>query len=389
MKTSTFFLLMVGTVALGREVPRNDGKPDRNPKKGGDIQPKFAQEEEWSGSWPDYSSWSSMGSWSNMGSSSSDMGSWSSDMGSWSSDMGSWSSYMGSSSSAWQTDGPATGKPTDGKPVTSKPTSKPVTSKPDGSCHCGAANHNRIVGGTEVSPAHKYPWQVGLKIRGGGSYWCGGSIINDRYVLTAAHCFFNTQGERESDEGLVVGVGDHNMVTDKDDVSGVTRLVAAEKVILHPEYKSSGYDYDVAVIKLAEKLSMTKEVGPVCLPNDPSLTYAGVKAISSGWGTTSSGGSQPNKLMEVELPILEPSCWNMKGISERMLCAGYRKGGKDTCQGDSGGPLVVDDMGKYRQVGVVSWGNGCAGKNSPGVYARVTKFLNWIKTNTADGTYCA
>jgi len=240
-----------------------------------------------------------------------------------------------------------------------------------------------------VSPPHKYPWQIGLKIRGGSTYWCGGSIINDRYVLTAAHCFFDASGNRESDEGLVVGVGDHDMTNTNDDVDGATKLVDAAKVILHPKYKPSGYDYDVAVIRLKDRLSLTKEVGTVCLPSDVSNTYAGAKGISSGWGTTSSGGEQPNKLLEVELPILDEKCWGMNGISERMLCAGYKKGGKDTCQGDSGGPLVVKDSTKYYQVGVVSWGNGCAGKNSPGVYARVTKFLSWIKTNTADGTYCS
>ncbi|XP_037801279.1 trypsin-1-like [Penaeus monodon] len=104
-------------------------------------------------------------------------------------------------------------------------------------------------------------------------------------------------------------------------------------------------------------------------------------------GTLSSGGSQPNQLMEVTVPILDPSCWG-QSVTERMLCAGYPKGGKDTCQGDSGGPLCVKESSKFVQVGVVSFGDGCAKPGSPGVYARVTEFLPWIKANTADAAFC-
>ncbi|XP_042855585.1 transmembrane protease serine 9-like [Penaeus japonicus] len=279
---------------------------------------------------------------------------------------------------------PTTAKPTTAKPTTAKPTEPPTTK-----CQCGVANPNRIVGGMEVKPAHKYPWHVGLKKRGVMNYVCGGSIINDRYALTAAHCFFDKDGNRVSDEGLVVGVADHDMYSTSDDISGVTRLVAVEKVILHPSYSSSGYDYDIALLKLSEvlDLSKNKELRSVCLPADDSKSYAGATGIAAGWGRLESGGNQPEKLMEVTLPILETSCWG-KSISERMLCAGYKEGGKDTCQGDSGGPLYVVESSKHFQVGVTSFGDGCANPNSPGVYARVSKFLDWIKTNTADANYC-
>ncbi|XP_042855252.1 trypsin-1-like [Penaeus japonicus] len=302
--------------------------------------------------------------------------------------------FIRQDSTGFQTDGSTdltfiytTNKPTQttttAKPPVVNPTSKPPAT---GGCQCGQANPSRIVGGTEVNPRHKYPWQVGLKMRGGKKYWCGGAVINDRYVLTAAHCFFDSDGNRESDEGLVVGVGDHLMSSTSDDVAA-TKLVSAAKVTVHPQYNPKEFDYDVALVKLSDVLTFSREVGPVCLPKDDTKTYAGEKGIASGWGTLSSGGSQPDELMEVTVPILDPSCWG-QSVTARMLCAGLEEGGKDTCQGDSGGPLCVQENSKYFQVGVTSFGNGCADPKSPGVYARVTKFLAWIGTNTADATYC-
>lgn len=245
------------------------------------------------------------------------------------------------------------------------------------------------MGGAEVNPAHKYPWHVGLKKKTHANYWCGGAIINNMFALTAAHCFFGEDGSRNSDVGLVVGVGDHDMKQTSDDLSGVTRLVDVEKVIIHENYNPKGFDYDVALLKLKETLDLTKHkaVKSVCLPKSSTTTYAGKTGFGVGWGRLYENGPQPDKLMEVQLPILEPSCWG-ENVTKRMLCAGYEKGGKDTCQGDSGGPLTVIENNKYTQVGVVSFGSGCAEPKSPGKYARVTEFLDWIKKNTAGATYC-
>ncbi|XP_037792947.1 LOW QUALITY PROTEIN: venom serine protease-like, partial [Penaeus monodon] len=199
------------------------------------------------------------------------------------------------------------------QPALQQPSS-PQPLAPTAGCQCGVANPNRIVGGTEVPPAHKYPGHIGLKYENGANYWCGGSIINNQYVMTAAHCFFDKYGNRESDEGLVVGVADHDMSVSTDDVSGVTRLVKVAKVILHPNYVSSGYDNDIALLKLSETLDLSKnkELRSVCLPADDSKNYAGALGIAAGWGKLQYGGSQPDKLMEVTLPILEQSCWPEK-----------------------------------------------------------------------------
>lgn len=275
---------------------------------------------------------------------------------------------------------------------TSQSTNEPPATEepPTTECKCGIANPTRIVGGMEVSPAHKYPWQVGLKNNYNDKYWCGGTIINNQYVMTAAHCFFNPYtGERESDEDLVVGVGDHDMTLTSDDVEGVTEMAEVQKVIIHPNYVFRTNDNDIALIKLSKPLDLSKhkELGAICLPKDDTKTYAGQNGIATGWGRLVYNGDQPNKLMEVNLPILDPSCWNY-GITQNMMCAGTTKGGKDTCQGDSGGPLYVNEDNRYVQVGITSFGEGCGDPMKPGVYARVSKFLSWIKTNTADATDC-
>ena len=112
-------------------------------------------------------------------------------------------------------------------------------------------------------------------------------------------------------------------------------------------------------------------------------------AVVSGWGTLSSGGSQPKKLQEVTVQVTENTkCGNypQNEITANMMCAGAD--GKDSCQGDSGGPLVTKVGKRYHLVGVVSWGYGCAAANYPGVYARITKVLGWIATTTSAGNTC-
>ncbi|XP_063849559.1 proclotting enzyme-like [Scylla paramamosain] len=261
-----------------------------------------------------------------------------------------------------------------------------TTASSTGSCECGIANPSRIVGGVEVSPANKYPWHAGIKKKDDEKYRCGGSIITNKHIMTAAHCVKDVPAKE-----LVVGVADHNMQSTNDDEPGVTRLVGVQDITVHPDYNPRTLDSDIALITLSETLDLTqhKELRPVCLPADDSKTYAGMMATATGWGTLQSGGERPDILNEVSVPILEPSCPEMD-ITENMLCAGLEEGGKDTCQGDSGGPLFVfnNSTSKYEQVGITSWGYGCADPNQPGVYTRTSKFLTWIHDNTVDATYC-
>ncbi|KAK7084305.1 Transmembrane protease serine 6 [Halocaridina rubra] len=249
----------------------------------------------------------------------------------------------------------------------------------DDSCRCGQKGGARIVGGTNAN-VNEWPWQAALMY--GTQQFCGGSLINDRYILTAAHCI---EGMNAND--LTIRLGEHQLSTSRE-TSHVTRSVS--RIIGHSQYSPGDELNDIALLKLSSPVKVSSSVLPVCMP--PELpTYANKVATVTGWGTTSSGGSSSDILKEVEVPVLSNKACQANNygtaIKDTMLCAGQT--GKDSCQGDSGGPLVFKDGGgNYDQIGVVSWGYGCAASGYPGVYTRVNKYLDWIKDNTADGVYC-
>ncbi|CAL4067033.1 unnamed protein product, partial [Meganyctiphanes norvegica] len=275
-------------------------------------------------------------------------------------------------------------------------------------CSCGKSNPSRIVGGEVVNPQNKYPWQAWLKVE--GEYQCGGSIINDLYILTAAHCVYGGAEILKNDKVEVV-IADHNKDSTDDDIAGVTRTIPVDKVIVHEDYEvfSFSNDNDISLIKLSESLDFKslEILQPVCLPHDDSSTYEGEKAVVTGWGYTEGFGFElPSLLHEVTLPVLAPDCpeyddyvyggydYNYEYydrshtsvITENMICAGKRGGGKDSCNGDSGSPLVLGQAGVYVQIGIVSFGPPDC--DSPGVYTRVSKYLGWIADNTKDAKTC-
>merc|ERR1719391_528910 len=170
----------------------------------------------------------------------------------------------------------------------------------------------------------------------------------------------------------------------------------------HPDYDSRTTNNDFAILVLCSELEFGREVAPVCLPTEPGLGqgYEGKLSIVSGWGTTQSGGSQPDILQHVGVDTMSnEKCMDPKTvyqdgqITSAMICAAAPD--KDSCQGDSGGPLITN-MGptsflypkSYFLIGVVSWGYGCAQANAPGVYARVTWELDWINKNV-EGKKCS
>ncbi|KAH8398549.1 hypothetical protein KR215_012152 [Drosophila sulfurigaster] len=247
-------------------------------------------------------------------------------------------------------------------------------------CFCGLPNVNRIVGGQQVR-TNKYPWTAQLvKGRYYPRLFCGGSLINDRYVLTAAHCVY---GNRDQ-------ISIRLLQLDRSSQDpGIVRKVI--KTTVHPNYDPQRIVNDVALLKLDSVVPLGANMRPVCLP-DVNHNFDGKTATVAGWGLIKEGGTTSNYLQEVEVPIItNQQCRTTRykdKISEVMLCAGLVKsGGKDACQGDSGGPLIVNE-GRYKLAGVVSFGYGCAQANAPGVYARVSKFIDWIKKNSADGCYC-
>jgi len=259
------------------------------------------------------------------------------------------------------------------QPVTPPPTTAaPVT----GNCQCGLKGGvgTKIVGGTNAG-RNEYPWQVGLVSTRGGRPFCGGTLISSDTVLTAAHCKTDVRS-------FNVVVGDHDV-----SVADGEQRISPSQWISHPNYR--GNDNDFAIIKLSSPVTISDTVLPACLPTS-NKNYDGVVATVTGWGTLTSGGSQPNILQEVDVNTMtngqcHNTLYSASDISNNMMCASGP--GKDSCQGDSGGPLVTRDGNAYSLIGVVSWGYGCAQSNAPGVYARVTSQLGWINGHVS-GTTC-
>ena len=172
-------------------------------------------------------------------------------------------------------------------------------------------------------------------------------------------------------------------------VGKVSRLegqnVQVSKVINpNPNWNENTMDNDIMILKLSTPLTLGSDVQAICLPSATFEPSVGSTCFTSGWGTTKENGELPTNLQYVGVPVVSQSSCNAaynNGITANMICAGFAAGGKDSCQGDSGGPFVCIENGKPVITGVVSFGVGCARPKFPGVYARVTKYLTWIKAN--------
>ncbi|MDQ7016384.1 MAG: trypsin-like serine protease [Gammaproteobacteria bacterium] len=232
---------------------------------------------------------------------------------------------------------------------------------------------NRIVGGTP-SVAGAYPWMVSLQDNLG--HFCGGSLIADRWVLTAAHCTFDFNNTPLPASQLHVAIG-INML----DSVTPNQLITVKAIHIHPDYThNSGSDSDIALLELSQTSSQTPTL--TATPSLMTQVAVATPLRVMGWGVLQENGRASNTLQEVDLPLVSQSSCNQSyggGITDNMLCAGFAAGGKDSCQGDSGGPLLYQNNGVWHQVGVVSFGNGCAQAGFPGVYTRVANYESWIK----------
>ncbi len=240
-----------------------------------------------------------------------------------------------------------------------------------------AQGSQAIVGGAAAQIA-SFPWQVSLQ--GQGQHFCGGSIISPTWILTAAHCVAEGAPEK-----IVAGISKISQ-----SASGQTRTV--KRVISFPGYANPDTGKDIALIELNTPLALngtTVAAIKILSAGNAALANPGKMATVSGWGALTDGAtSLPDQLQQVSLPIMTLAAARTSygnTITEDQLPAGYPAGGKDSCQGDSGGPLVVSDNASFVLVGVVSWGNGCAVANAPGMYARVTSFGSWIDDYVGTG----
>lgn len=232
----------------------------------------------------------------------------------------------------------------------------------------------RIINGTTAQPS-AYPWMVSLRQSNAGQF-CGASLIAPNWVLTAAHCV-----EGESAQGIQAFIGDFDLT--KADQGEQAREI--KRIVIHPSRTGSGEDNDIALLELSESVSNSPVMAASASLTDAIAT--GTPLTVMGWGNLSTSGEEfPDRLNEVKVPLVAQSlCKENYGgdISDNMICAGLEEGGKDSCQGDSGGPLVHQLDGQWHQVGIVSWGDGCAAANKPGVYARVGAYTNWISQVTS------
>ncbi|XP_060793595.1 trypsin isoform X1 [Neoarius graeffei] len=239
---------------------------------------------------------------------------------------------------------------------------------------CQEMMQDRIIGGYTPAPySIKYMVSIQTIV---GQHFCGGTLINKYWVLTAAHCN--------------VGAGNMRIVSGAYSISlfeGTEQYRSPQLLVPHPQFNKTTNNADIMLIKMQTPVIVNNFVSPAPLPRQGDNLAEGRVCRVSGWGFTSPTGGTPTSLHTAIVPIISSAYCNRTdsydgNITENMICAGYADGGTDACNGDSGGPLVCEG----RVYGIVSWGNSCADPRYPGVYTAVSKFRKWID-NTVFGFY--
>lgn len=283
-------------------------------------------------------------------------------------------------------------RPVTPPPRPATPPTVPGRSKPDFlPADCGQSNttKTRVVGGREAEKG-AWPWMaVVYQTKRGGrkSPDCGGALVSRSHVVTAAHCVVGRGIEPLSPSVLSVRLGEHDLYSENDGMNPVD--VNVRSVRRHDQFDPRTYRNDIAVLLLERPVEFNTDIQPICLPYDSlrDEDLSSRNGFVSGWGTTSFNGPSSNVLREVSFPIVEDEfCRDAYRqdlpITDVYICAGTADGSKDSCQGDSGGPLMLPGRGtRYYLVGIVSFGKRCAEPGYPGVYTRVTKFLDWLTQN--------
>ncbi|XP_005359490.1 transmembrane protease serine 11E [Microtus ochrogaster] len=247
--------------------------------------------------------------------------------------------------------------------------------------HCCGTRRNkstaqtslRIIGGTQAEEG-EWPWQSSLQLD--GSHRCGATLINNTWLVSAAHCFRTHKDPSSWTASFGATIQPPKLKT------------GLRRIIVHEKYKYPSHDYDIALAELSRPIPCTNAVHKVCLPDANYEFQPGQQMFVTGFGAMQDDGFSQNRLRQVQVDYIDTQTCNQPqsyngAITPRMLCAGFLKGEKDACQGDSGGPLVAPDARDiWYLAGIVSWGDECGQPNKPGVYTRVTAFRDWIASNT-------
>ncbi|KAG8553464.1 hypothetical protein GDO81_003423 [Engystomops pustulosus] len=235
----------------------------------------------------------------------------------------------------------------------------------------------RIVGGTD-SLKGEFPWQVHI-VNKNGEGFCGGSIVNEKWIVTAGHCFLT------ADEFSVV-TGEHNTEVKE----GTEQKLKIKRIVPHPTYNAtkSKYNNDIALVELAEPIKLNDYARPICVGHrdfTDKLLRTSSHSWVTGWGHVRYLGRPTITLQKLAVPYIDRANCKKSSrffISKTMFCAGYSDQEKDSCQGDSGGPHSSEYRSIWFLTGITSWGDKCAEKDKYGVYTRVSQFTDWILSTT-------
>ncbi|XP_015179984.1 PREDICTED: transmembrane protease serine 9 [Polistes dominula] len=246
----------------------------------------------------------------------------------------------------------------------------------------------RIVGGQNAIPK-EFPWLVSITRKGG--HFCGGTILNSRYILTAAHCLCSGTSTIPIRQ-LRVTLGEYDLKGPETPAASEESVINA---VVHPGHRCGRYVDDIALLELARPITWSESVKPACLPaasgNPGYRAFGGENAVAAGWGWLGEDRSRYKRadvMQKVNVRVVENSVcrewYASQGKSTRVesqqMCAGHEEGGRDSCWADSGGPLMIVSNPNRRTIviGIVSSGVGCARPRLPGLYTRISEYISWI-----------